>query len=112
MEKGFPPGTPTFVTNLRTGSNPDHVFRLQTLWTLFDLEFHFRAFVQGPIPVRLDRGKMNEHVVTARPLDESIALCGIKPFNCAFFLHYTSPETLFAVLLGPRGKESATFEAC
>jgi hypothetical protein len=31
---------------------------------------------------------MNEYIVTAGPLDESIALGGIKPLHYAFFLHY------------------------
>jgi hypothetical protein len=32
---------------------------------------------------------MNEHVVAAGPLDESIALGGIKPLHSTFFFHYT-----------------------
>jgi hypothetical protein len=31
---------------------------------------------------------VNEHVVAAVPLDETIALSGVKPFHNAFFSHY------------------------
>lgn len=70
-------------------SDSIYVFRLQSFGALLDLELHFRAFVQRTIAIRLNRGKVNEHIVAAGPLDESIALRGIKPFHYAFFLHYT-----------------------
>jgi hypothetical protein len=54
---------------------------------------------------------VNEHIVAARSLDESIALGGIKPLHSTFFRHYMSPDSLFVVLLDlPQGKR--TFEAC
>src|ERR1700689_3102435 len=31
---------------------------------------------------------MDEHVLAAGPLDESIALCGVKPFHDTLFSHY------------------------
>src|ERR1039458_3815761 len=65
------------------------VFGLQPFGALLDLELHLRTLLQGFVTVCLDGGKMNEHVVAARPLDESKALGGIKPFHCAFFFHYT-----------------------
>jgi len=60
---------------------------LQTLGTLLHLEFHLRAFIQRTVAVRLNRRKMDEYIVTAGPLDETIAFCGIEPLYDAFFLH-------------------------
>ena len=69
--------------------NPGDVLRLQALRPLLYLEFHFRAFIQASIAGGLNRGKMNEHVIAARPLDESIAFSGIEPLHGTIFLHYT-----------------------
>jgi len=64
-----------------------HVLGLQTFGALLNLELNLRAFIQAAIPVCLDGREMHKHVVTAGPLDESIALRGIKPFHNAFFFH-------------------------
>ena len=94
-----------------TGSDFQYVLGLQSFGALLDLELHLRAFIQGAVTVRLDGGKVNEHIVAARSLDESIALSGIKPLHSTFFRHYMSPDSLFVVLLDlPQGKR--TFEAC
>ena len=78
------------------GSDPDDVFGLQTLGTLLYLELHLGAFIQALVAIGLNRGKVNEHIVAARPLDESIALGGIKPLHNTFFLHYTFSYYLLA----------------
>ena len=49
----------------------------------------FRALVERTIPVRLDGGEMNEHIIAAGALDETIALRSVEPLYNAFFLHYT-----------------------
>src|ERR1035437_3753498 len=72
-----------------TRSHFHDVFALPPLGALLDHELHLRAFLQGFVTVRLDGGKMNEHIVAARPLDESKALGGIKPLHSTFFFHYT-----------------------
>src|SRR6266496_2030619 len=69
-------------------SDSHYVLGLQTLGSLLHLEFHLRAFIQGSVAVRLDSRKMNEHVIAAGTLDESISLGSIKPLHNAFFFHY------------------------
>src|SRR5438132_2139636 len=71
------------------------VLGLQTLGSLLHLELHLRAFIQGAISIGLDRRKMNEHVIAAGTLDESISFCGIKPFHYAFFFDYLFSCSLF-----------------
>ncbi len=41
-----------------------YVFSLQAFWTLLDFELHRGAFVQRAVAIRLDGGKVDEHVVT------------------------------------------------
>ena len=55
---------------------------------------------------------MDEHIVPAGALDETLALRGVKPLYCAFFLHlHFLLIQCFVVLLGlKQGKR--TFEAC
>jgi len=62
---------------------------LQALGSLLHLELDLRAFIQAAVAARLDGRKVNEHIIAARSLDESIAFGGIKPLHSAFFLHYT-----------------------
>jgi hypothetical protein len=50
-----------------------------------------------------------KHVIAAASLDETIAFGGVKPFYCAFFSHYSSPDSLFALAPGVGSKnEKAT----
>lgn len=69
------------------GLRSRYVLGLQSFGTFLHLKFHFAAFVQGPVSGHLDGRKVNEHVLTVGPLDESIAFCGIKPFHDTFFSH-------------------------
>ena len=78
---------------------PDSRSRPADPWALLDLELHLRAFIQGTVAVRLDRRKVNEYVVAARPLDESIALGGVKPFHSTFF--HLVPISCFIVCRAP-----------
>ncbi len=71
------------------------VLGLQPFGALLHLELHFRALVKRTITVRLDGRKMDEYIVTAVALDETIALGGVKPLHNTFFSH-------FVFLLDPR----------
>src|SRR6516164_4937232 len=82
------PSYSLFLTSLGV-SEPDYVLGLQPFRPLLDLELHLRAFIQAAIPVRLDCRKMYEHVIAAGTLDESIALCCVKPLHNSFFLHHS-----------------------
>src|SRR3974377_1261283 len=74
------------------GLRPRNVLGLQSLWTFLHLEFHFATFVQSTVARHLDGGEVHEHVLTVGPLDETIALSGVKPFHDTFFSHcYISP---------------------
>ncbi|SPE33269.1 hypothetical protein SBA3_1980002 [Candidatus Sulfopaludibacter sp. SbA3] len=94
---------------MRERSDADYVFGLKTLGTLLDLELHLGAFIQAAIATGLDRGKVNEHIVAARSLDESIAFSGIKPFHNTFFLHYTFSYYMFVAPLGFPDTERTNF---
>jgi hypothetical protein len=65
-----------------------NVLRLQALGPPLDFEFHFGAFLQSPVAGHLNGGKVNEHIFSARPLDESITLRGVKPLHYTLFSHY------------------------
>src|SRR5262249_27556486 len=56
-----------------------HVLGLEPLRSPLDLEFHFRAFFQGPVPGHLDGRKVDKHILAAGPLNKTIALGGVKP---------------------------------
>jgi hypothetical protein len=81
------------------GSDPHYVLGLQALGTLLHLELHFRALIQAPISIGLNGRKVNEDIVAAGPLDESVALRGVKPFHCTFFFHYTFSYYLFTAFI-------------
>jgi hypothetical protein len=86
--------------------NLTDVFRLQALRALLDLELDLGTFIQGTIAVVLDGRKVNEHVIAAGTLDESIALGGVKPLHNTFFFHLHFSSSLFVVLLVIPDKES------
>ena len=85
------PGGPSLAFLYCRGikSNSHYVLGLQSFGALLNLELHLRAFIQGAIPVGLDGRKVNEHIVAARSLDETITFRGIEPLHCTFFLHCT-----------------------
>ena len=72
-----------------------HVLGLQTFGALLDLELNLRAFIQCAVPVGLDGREMHKHVVTAGPLDESIALAALNHFTTPFSFTYELSSTLF-----------------
>src|SRR5689334_889158 len=74
------------------------VLSLEPFRTPFYLELHLGALLQGPVAGHLDRREVNKHILAAGPLDKSIALGGVKPFDDTLFSHYLiSPLSLPAV---------------
>jgi hypothetical protein len=62
---------------------------LQALGAADDLKLDRLAVVQRAIAIRLDRGEMDENVLSGLALDETKALAGIKPLHCSlFFVHF------------------------
>jgi len=43
------------------------------------------AVIQRLVAISLNRGEMDENVLTALALDESKALAGVKPLHCSLF---------------------------
>jgi hypothetical protein len=64
------------------------VLCLQSLRAAFDFELNLCTFLQRPVTVHLDGGKVDEHIIAIGALDKSIALRGVKPFHYTFFSHY------------------------
>jgi len=62
-----------------------YVRSLQTLRASGDLEFNRLTFVQRFIPLRLNRGEMDENVLAGLALDKSKSLAGIEPLHCSLF---------------------------
>jgi hypothetical protein len=58
---------------------------LQALGAGGHLELNRLPFVQRFVPLRLNRGEVDENVLAGLALDESKALAGIEPLNCSLF---------------------------
>src|SRR5262245_2331628 len=58
-----------------------NVLRLQTLWTLSDIELHIVALGEAAEALRLDRCEVDEHVRTRLLRDKAKALCVVKPLH-------------------------------
>src|SRR5579863_6484645 len=87
----FRSGTPHLGIRLR---HPSHIRRIQPFRPLLAFELHGLAFVQRLVAVLLDGRKMDEHIFTARALNESVALGSVKPLHHSLFLHSISPSVL------------------
>jgi hypothetical protein len=61
---------------------------LQTLRPAGDFEFNRLSFVQRPIPLRLDRGEMDENVLAGLALDEPISFAGVEPLHYSLLSHF------------------------
>jgi hypothetical protein len=59
----------------------NHVCRLESLRAPHDFELDGRTFLKATITVSLDRGKVYEDVLATLPLDKTIPLACIEPFN-------------------------------
>ena len=58
---------------------------LQALRTLGYFELNRLPFVQRFVPIRLNRGEVDENVLAGLALDESKALASIEPLYCSLF---------------------------
>ena len=58
---------------------------LQALGPASDLEFNRLPVVQRFVAVSLNRGEMDENVLSRLALDEPKALAGIEPLDCSLF---------------------------
>src|SRR5438270_8369098 len=63
---------------------------LQALGTFSDLEFDSLPLVERSVPFSLNRGEVDEHVLTGLTLDESETLARVEPLNCSLFFHSNS----------------------
>jgi hypothetical protein len=69
------------------GGATHYVRGQKALGTFQELEFHGFSFVEGPVAVFLDRGKMHEYVLTGGALNEAISFGSIEPFDCSLLFH-------------------------
>ncbi len=67
---------------------PIYVLGLKPFGASFYLELNLSAFLKRSIPRHLDGREVYEYILAAGPLDESIALGGVKPFHDTLFSHY------------------------
>ena len=63
----------------------DDGFRLQALGTFLHFEFDSLAFVEGFVPLGLNCTVVHEDIFATLPLNEPIALAGVKPLYCSLF---------------------------
>ncbi len=58
---------------------------LQAFGAAGHFELNRLPVVQRLIPLRLNRGEVDENVLAGLALDESESLAGIEPLNCSLF---------------------------
>ena len=63
---------------------------LQTFRSTGNFELNRLAFVQRFVPLRLNRGEVDEDVLAGLALDEPESLAGIEPLYCSLFFHGVS----------------------
>lgn len=68
----------------------DHVCRVESLGALLALEFDGFAFVECLIARVLDGGEVDENVLAAGPLDETVTFRSVEPLNYALLFHSNS----------------------
>jgi len=62
-----------------------YVLGLVALWPLFDLELDHLSLRQRFVAIHLNRGEMDEYVLSRLALDEAITLCRVKPLHHTLF---------------------------
>jgi hypothetical protein len=62
-----------------------NVRRLPALGPLHHVELHCLAFLQALEAARIDRGVVNEHVLTILTADEAKPLGIVEPLHCSLF---------------------------
>lgn len=66
-----------------------NVGSLQALGAADDFKLDRLAVVQRLVAIRLDRGEVDENVLSGLALDETKAFAGVKPLDCSlFFAHF------------------------
>jgi len=75
----------------KSGLQGLNVGSLQALGAADNLEFNSLPLVEGAIAVRQNGGEMDENVLAGLALDETKALCGVKPLHCSLFFHRCVP---------------------
>src|SRR6476660_7370779 len=81
-----PAGSHSFCSRARSAHHR-YVRRLQPLRSFRHLEFHFGAFFEATVAVRLNGREVHEYILAVLPLNKPVALGCVKPFHCAFFFH-------------------------
>lgn len=82
----------------------NHVGSLEALRPFHQIELDRFAFIEGPITVLLDSGKVYEYVLPSGPLDEAVTFRPVKPLHSSLFSHKRTPfrDQLSASGAGPR----------
>src|SRR4051794_34146751 len=65
----------------------DYVCCLKALGALEQVKLDGLAFVERTISVLLDRGEVNENILSCGALDKSISFRPVKPLHCTFLSH-------------------------
>jgi hypothetical protein len=72
---------------LKSGLERLNVGSLQALGAADNLEFNGLSLIERAIAVRLNRGEMDEYVLTRLALNKTKSLAGVKPLHCSLFFH-------------------------
>src|SRR5215471_16691909 len=80
-----PPGqtVPSVVPKVLVGSDDMNLLGLGALLALGDLELDPRPVVEGLVPVHVNRGEVDEHVLPTVDCDEAVALLAVEPLDGA-----------------------------
>ena len=81
LKEASPRNAGSLIATLERG----YVRCLQPLRAFGHFKFHRLPVGQGFVPLRLNRGKMDEHVLAGLALNESKSLAGIEPLHCSLF---------------------------
>jgi hypothetical protein len=86
---------------VRSGTVASDVGGAEAFGTLRTLELDSFAFVQRPVAGILNGGKVNEDILAARSLDESVALGSIEPLHNTMLFHWNSLVVLRPMFVPP-----------
>ena len=82
---------------LRGLLDANHVACLEALGPFQQVKLDGLAFVQGPVSILLNGGKMNENVLARGSLNEAISLRPVKPLYCSLLSHKKLLSLLFKI---------------
>lgn len=88
----------------------DDGFRLQAFGPFLHFEFDSLAFVEGFVPLGLNCTVVHEDIFATLPLNEPVALAGVKPLYCSLFsTQLLTPLNgkLFALVVASRVQKKA-----